>query len=326
MDTAKIRISLIIPFYGVDGYIGKCLSTIYEQDLSEEEYEVICINDCSPDNSEEIVLEYAAKHSNLKLLKHDVNLKLGAARNTGLRAAKGRYVWFIDSDDYIKSNCLREILSYCEKNNLEIFHFGIQNNKGHIVRHLIDTDVITGPEEEIISKNQQSIEITFPWNRVYERRFLLDNNLWFNDLYGGDVIHTIEAVNLCKRIKNVDRFYYFYRIDNSSSDTHSVQTAEKIYNMCYVLAREIKSIEPKMNDSWRHLVEECAPWRVNSSLKSILRLSNEEQQKLFDLLNANRELKKFVFSMGKTKLKLLLQFPLLTQVISYSYNLLRKIK
>ena len=167
MDTAKIRISLIIPFYGVESYIGKCLSTVYEQDISEDEYEVICINDCSPDNSEEIVLEYAAKHSNLKLLKHDVNLKLGAARNTGLRAAKGRYVWFIDSDDYIKSNCLREILSYCEKNNLEIFHFGIQNNKGHIVRHLIDTDVITGPEEEIISKKQQSIEITFPWNRIY---------------------------------------------------------------------------------------------------------------------------------------------------------------
>ena len=97
-----IRLSFILPFYGVENYIGSCLDSIYRQDIPEDQYEVICINDCSPDNSEQIVMQYAKKHTNLKLIKHEVNKKLGAARNTGLKAALGKYVWFIDTDEFLQ--------------------------------------------------------------------------------------------------------------------------------------------------------------------------------------------------------------------------------
>ena len=66
-----IRLSIIIPFYNVEKYIAECLDSVYNQDIPEEEYEVICVNDASPDNSRDIVLEYQKKHSNLILVEHE---------------------------------------------------------------------------------------------------------------------------------------------------------------------------------------------------------------------------------------------------------------
>jgi len=241
---SQIRLSIIVPFYGVEQYIEQCILSLYAQDIPEEEYEVICINDCSPDHSENIVKTIAKSHANLQIINHKKNLKLGAARNTGLHAARGRYVWFLDSDDFIASNCFAEILNECETNNLEMLHFSIQDNLGNIYRHVIPSGVLSGIEEEILSDKQQCVEITYPWNRVYNREFLLKNNLFFNDLYGGDVIHTIQAINVCNRVKNVDKFYHNYRVDNWTSDTKSAQTADKIFNMYFVLAKACNDVLP----------------------------------------------------------------------------------
>lgn len=119
MDN-KCLLSIILPFYGVEKYIGFCLESLFHQDLPENEYEIICVNDCSLDNSEAVVLQFAEKHKNIHLLRHETNKRLGAARNTGLLNASGKYVWFIDTDDYIENNCLKEIVSTCERHNLEI--------------------------------------------------------------------------------------------------------------------------------------------------------------------------------------------------------------
>lgn len=321
-----IRLSFILPFYGVERYIGKCLDSIYRQDIPEEQYEVICINDCSPDGSEQVVMQYAEKHTNLKLIKHDVNKKLGAARNTGLRAAQGNYVWFIDTDDFIKENSLKHILELCEADDLEILHFGIQDNYGNIIRRLVPTDVVTGIDEETISKKQECIEITFPWNRIYKRSFLINNNLWFNNLYGGDVIHTILSVNICQRMKNVDEFFYFYRTDNFSSDTKSQQTAQKVFDMSYVLAKAIDNIIPQIKQQWQPDIVECVTWRINTSIKGVLRLPKEEQQKLWSMLQRNESIYKFILQHGNIKSNIVLKhFPIM-RVLSILYNTLRNIK
>lgn len=321
-----IRLSFILPFYGVERYIGKCLESIYAQNVPEDQYEVICVNDCSPDHSEDVVLEYSKEHTNLTLIRHEVNRKLGAARNTGLKAAKGKYVWFIDTDDYIQENCLSHVLELCEQNDLEILHFNIQDNFRNIMRRLVPTDVITGPEEELISKKQQCIEITFPWNRVYKREFLIDNNLWFNDLYGGDVVHTILAVNACQRIMNVDEFFHFYRIDNMSSDTKSAATAQKVYDMNYVLSQAIDEIIPQIKPIWRSEIAECVPWRINTSIRVVMRLPKDEQKKLVRMLGNNPSLYRFVLQNGEKKTRLVLSDFYVLRVASFVYINLRNIK
>ena len=326
MEETKIKISFILPFYGVERYIGKCLESIYQQDIPEDQYEVICINDCSPDDSEKVVLQYAEKHANLQLIKHDVNKKLGAARNTGLKAARGKYVWFIDTDDYIKENCLQQILDICEFHDLEILHFGIQDNYGNSIRHLVPTDVLTGYNEELLSKKKQhSIEITYPWNRIYNRDFLVKNDLWFNDLYGGDVIHTILAINYCQRIKNINEFFYFYRVDNFNSDTKSKQTAWKIYNMSYVLAKAIDEIIPEIRPEWKSLIEECVPWRINTSYKAVLRLSKDEQVNLRNMLQSNPTVYHFILQNGNSRVKILLNNFYILRLVSLVYNFLHNI-
>ena len=117
------RLSIVIPFYNVEKHIAECLDSVYNQDIPEDEYEVICVNDASPDHSRDIVLEYRKKHSNLILIEHEVNKKLGAARNTGRRVARGKYLWNVDSDDMIAPNCMKEMLETCEENDLDLLLF-----------------------------------------------------------------------------------------------------------------------------------------------------------------------------------------------------------
>ena len=109
-----IRLSIIIPFYNVEQYIAQCLDSVYQQDIPEEEYEVICVNDASPDGSREIVKEYQKKHKNLILVEHERNKKLGGARNTGLNVAHGTYVLFVDSDDMLAENSIGRLVEEIE--------------------------------------------------------------------------------------------------------------------------------------------------------------------------------------------------------------------
>lgn len=84
---------------------------MFEQDIHESEYEVICVNDCSPDKLTDVILDYQKLHSNLILIEHEVNRRQGGARNSGMRVAKGKYIWFVDSDDYIERNCFYKLIN-----------------------------------------------------------------------------------------------------------------------------------------------------------------------------------------------------------------------
>lgn len=90
------KLSIIIPMYNVDQYIGKCLDSCLKQDISKDEYEIIVVDDESPDNSSSIVEEYMKNNMNIRLI-YRKNGGLSAARNTGLKEAKGEYIWFVAS-------------------------------------------------------------------------------------------------------------------------------------------------------------------------------------------------------------------------------------
>lgn len=84
-----VHVSFIVPFYGVEKFIGRCLDSIYSQPVSENEYEVICIDDCSPDLSRDIVKQFQQQHTNLSLIINEENLRLGGGRNVGILMQKG---------------------------------------------------------------------------------------------------------------------------------------------------------------------------------------------------------------------------------------------
>ena len=112
-------LSIIVPTYNVEEFIANCLESLLEQDIPKESYEVLVINDGSTDDSGKIAGTFADNHKNVVLINQE-NKGLSGARNTGISLAKGKYIYFIDSDDYIAKNTLGLIMDLLEKNNLDV--------------------------------------------------------------------------------------------------------------------------------------------------------------------------------------------------------------
>ena len=114
-----MKLSIIIPIYGVEKYIEKCLISCINQDIIlGYDYEIICINDGTKDRSAEIAKQIASYHKGVVVIDQE-NGGLSAARNAGLMKAKGEYIWFVDSDDWINNGCLKRITKKLQ-NNIDI--------------------------------------------------------------------------------------------------------------------------------------------------------------------------------------------------------------
>lgn len=179
-----MKISFILPAYKVEHYISKCLHSCINQDIPKEEYEIIVIDDGSPDNTKIIVEDYIQRYNNIRLITQ-TNKGVSAARNEGLKHAKGKYIWFIDPDDFIQDNCIRKILRVLENNELDILWIKWKrfDENGIVLppfkdeRKSEDTRVMNGMDFlENVLKN-----CAFIWAFIIKKEFLLKNNLFFND-------------------------------------------------------------------------------------------------------------------------------------------------
>ena len=103
-----MKLSIIVPIYNVAPYLRKCMDSLLAQDILD--YEIILVDDGSPDECPRICDAYAEKHSNIHVI-HQENAGLSAARNTGVAKAQGDYIWFVDSDDYVEPNVLGVLMS-----------------------------------------------------------------------------------------------------------------------------------------------------------------------------------------------------------------------
>lgn len=117
-----ITISIIIPVYNSAPWLERCVESVEDQDLEAEDYEVILVNDGSTDDSLHVAQELSRKYSNIKIIDKK-NGGMSSARNAGIELARGKYFMFVDSDDYIEPNCLRELIKVCEDNNLDLCQF-----------------------------------------------------------------------------------------------------------------------------------------------------------------------------------------------------------
>ena len=119
-------LSIIVPVYNVEAYLNKCVSSLLDQNLSSSQYEIILIDDGSTDSSGQICNDFALAHTNIRVI-HQKNGGLSSARNAGIIEAKGKYIQFVDSDDYLNPNVLRGIVNTLESKNLDILRINYQN-------------------------------------------------------------------------------------------------------------------------------------------------------------------------------------------------------
>lgn len=120
------KLSIGVPVYNVEQYLRKCVDSLLEQDLSSSEYEIILVDDGATDSCPQICDEYAAKHDNIRVI-HQKNGGLSAARNSMIPEARGEYIMFVDSDDYIEPNVLGYLMRTMEEKKLDVLRYNYQN-------------------------------------------------------------------------------------------------------------------------------------------------------------------------------------------------------
>ena len=248
-------LSIVVPVYKVEQYIRTCILSIFSQDLKDSDFELILVDDETPDNSFERINDIIDSHGNIIVLRQQ-NAGLSAARNTGLKAAKGDYVLFVDSDDLLVSGQLRHLLDKAveETPDLLITKF-IKLTDSEIEKwsHKENQDcefqIKTGTSAFIEDLNPQQCYV---WRTIYRRQFLLDNNLFFiPGLYFEDVPFTTACYIAAKKCIITSTLLYIYR-QRQGSIVSSI-TKEKLVH----LNRVVKYLwDMKQNSAYPVLVNQ----------------------------------------------------------------------
>lgn len=221
--------------YKVEKYIEKCLTSCLTQDIPITDYEIVCVNDGSPDASEAIAMNYAKQYSNIKIISQS-NLGLSMARNNGLKVAIGEYVWFVDSDDWIENNCLKRIISRLY-NNVDIlqlqyrYTYEDSDRKKEFYPIVID-GVKSGVE--IMSRGGLPAPAQFC---IYRRVFLIENGLEFvPGIYHEDSEFKPRVVYTANRISSDDVICYNY-LQRQSGNIMSSFSEKRANDILFVNAR-----------------------------------------------------------------------------------------
>lgn len=144
------NVSVIIPIYNCERYLKKCLDSVFKQSFTN--IEVICVNDGSTDNSDNILVEYANKEKRLKIIRHKCNKGLTIARNTGIEAATGKYVLFVDADDFIDREAIQMLYNKAEEKSADITIMGVRRVVLHDLIKLPFSNPSDMFDKEIIDK------------------------------------------------------------------------------------------------------------------------------------------------------------------------------
>jgi glycosyltransferase involved in cell wall biosynthesis len=220
LNCEDIKVSLVVPVYNIEKYLPKNIESLIKQNLNME---IIYVDDGSEDKSAEIIKKYMDSDPRIKLLQKE-NGGAGSARNFGLKNATGKYVLFIDGDDYIDENSLAALLKAAEAENLDIVQgsFRFVDDKGNnIIRKYKNGRENTGDcldgSQWLVRKNIYFVM----WLYLFRRDYLIDNNLWFcEDIYHEDLELIPRALYFAKRIKAIDLCFYNY-VQRQGSFMHS---------------------------------------------------------------------------------------------------------
>lgn len=232
-----MKVSIIIPVYNVEKYLEECLDSAVGQTLKE--VEIICINDGSTDSSEEILNNYKKNYSNIKIINQE-NKGLSSARNSGLKIAKGEYIYFLDSDDYIDLKAMEICYEEAKTNKLDILTFDAEcfvddGYSANVVAENYDRSNILGSkvmdgEEFYIYSNEKGGYRAPVWLNLYRRKYIENNKLYFYDgILHEDEIHTIESYIKANRIKYINNKLFRRRIRSNSIMTSPI-SEKRIYS------------------------------------------------------------------------------------------------
>ncbi|MBZ7980216.1 glycosyltransferase [Campylobacter sp. RM12642] len=208
------KVSVIIPVYNTEKYLGECLDSVINQSLKE--IEIICVDDGSTDNSLEILKEYAAKDNRITVLTQE-NLYAGVARNAGMMVASGEYYHFLDSDDWVKCNIYEQLLTNIFETDIVIFANDIYDD---ITKKIIGRTYL--PNYSFDKKIKNIFNITNPnaWTKIFNSQLINKYKIYFQALQVvNDLAFTYICIALTNKIKLLNNSYVIYRTNQCSNLT-----------------------------------------------------------------------------------------------------------
>lgn len=251
----ELKLSVIVPIYNVEKYLRKCVDSLLQQDLSPDEYEIILVDDGSPDQCGVICEEYSDRFPQVKVI-HRENGGLSAARNSGIETTNGQYVQFVDPDDYLEPNVLKTLVGKMDADHLDILRFNYQNVNERYEVFAPNKD----PKRWVDYSDSVCDGLSFLNERLgpacYACQFLLKRNLlsdrrnWFKEgICFEDTEWTPRIILQAKRVTSVDMVAYNYLI-RQGSITQSVdeEKKRKVLNDKMVLIDSIKEQMQEVQD------------------------------------------------------------------------------
>ena len=203
-------ISIIIPVYNVEQYLCECLDSVQNQTLHD--IEIICVNDCSTDGSLSILKKYACKDERIKIIEKNSNEGLSTARNVGMAAASGKYILFVDSDDYIDRDLCRKVVNCAEINQVDlvIYDFASFLDKSSLEKDLKKESSLTkvNPSDKIALLNVKA----YAWTKLIRSDTVRKLDIHFPDglLYEDIPVHWI-LITMLSRIALLPERLCYYR-------------------------------------------------------------------------------------------------------------------
>ena len=246
--------------YNTAKYMLRCMETLLEQDIPKEEYEIILVDDCSPDNSLEMAREYATQYKNVRICTHEKNKGLAAARNTGIDAAKGQYLCFVDPDDYIEKNSLAALLKQMDDEQLDMLRFNYQK---------VDEEYNNVPDSEIEARFDYTSGVMtgteylahrlgvgcYVWAYIYRLDFIKSTGIrFFEGCFFDDTPWLPRILQKAQRV-NVNPIRHQYYLQRVGSMVHShnkqavMRKVDMHMQMIDILAEQKKDA-PKKTYEW----------------------------------------------------------------------------
>lgn len=283
----KICVSVIMPVYNVEKYLPAALDSLINQNLKN--IEIICVDDCSTDSSWSILQEYSKKDSRIKIFQQPKG-GAGAARNYGMKEAKGEYLLFLDSDDLFKDSLCNEVYYQCIRMNADVCLFAAQRMDMQTMKKEPMGWVFRAadiPQSNLFSGKDVSDKIFqlasgCPWSKMFRREYIMEKGLQFQNLPNANDAYFVRVgMALADRITSLNRVYVTYRYNEGNNIQSNKSKAPTAFYEAY---KAIK-LELQARGVYEQYEQSFCNMALTESLANLRTMKTEEaKETIYNLL------------------------------------------
>ena len=285
--TSNPILSIIVPIYNTGKYLRRCIDSLLNQ--SYKNIEIILINDGSTDDSDYIINTYYKKLPQIEYIKLENNKGLGNARNTGIQLAKGNYITFVDSDDWVDLDLYKMVMNNLLNGEADIAVFGVKNEfenlktSSYRYKYLFENMITAHQALGLLTKEQNNNYFisTVVWNKIYKSNVIkehnllfLDNSYWEDDIFSFEVLLNIDSVLIVP-----DIYYHYYNRPTSITNNISKKHIDDLIFSFNHLNNKLKEegLLEKYSSQFKALFDKCICFLGELIFKNESNVSNQKK-------------------------------------------------